>query len=562
MKTDIQIRKEGTLPIKVSKEVVSHLSLGLYRNFARAVKELISNSYDAGATEVKIKLDLDKAKIIVRDNGRGMDINELRDKFLTIGYPTPLTEKVDELGRKRIGTFGIGCLSVFPYCDRLQVITKKRDKTEIIEVNIDAKQFFKKGTFFFIEEAKVPYKIYLSDLPKEKGETIIVLEGIKPHIAKELEQKESRGKSSIDKFGGFQKFKWTLSQYCSIQFPPHRKDLKEFFEDVKRVPIRLWLDGEELFRNVPEDSIILEKGEETFGGVSIKYVIMSSMKPIEPEEARGLQIRLRDVAVGLPKDFDVVKLTGKVLGKLNYICGEVHFLKGLDSALMIDRDSFSYTQEVADIYELFRKKLTKWNDALERWAREDKDIYECLMDVEGSDKVVEELKSAGIIHFSKERLRVSKAPIAKKKRISISSTLEKVGKVLSEKKDYRIVRKRGKISKRKPPIKVIPKEKSIIVYEDHPSFVETIQVSGRKFHVDYGKWNPDETPYSICKLHDAQNKVVFNTSNPLFKSKLSDEIIKRLSLGILLILRDRKDREKLLSQLNRLLEETFVGKEV
>jgi len=561
MEAGTQIIEEGTLPIKVSKEVVSHLSLGLYRNFARAVKELISNSYDAGATEVKIKLDLDKGKIIVRDNGRGMDIDEIKDKFLTIGYSTPLTEEVDELGRKRIGTFGIGCLSVFPYCDKLQVFTKKRGKTEIIEVNIDTKQFFRGGTFF-IKEVKVPFRIHKSDLPKERGETIIVLEGIKPHIAKELGQRESRGKSSIDKFAGLQKFKWTLSQYSPIQFPPHRKDLKQFFEDVKRVPMRLWLDGEELFRNVPKDSIILEKGEEKFGNVSIKYVIMTSMKPIEPEEARGLQIRLRDVAVGLPKDFDVIKLTGRVLGKLNYICGEVHFLKGLDSALMIDRDGFSYTQEVANIYEFFRKKLTKWNNTFEGWAQEDKDIYESLMDVEGSDKVVEELKSAGIIHLSKERLRIPKAPIIKKKRISISSPLEKVSKVLSEKKGYRIVRKRGKISKRKHPIKVIPKEKSIIVYEDHPSFVETIQVSGRVFHVDYGKWNPDETPYSICKLHDAQNKVVFNTSNPLFKSKLSDEIIKRLSLGILLILKDRKDREKLLGQLNRLLEETFVGKEV
>lgn len=50
------------LPFKVNAAVVSHQSLGLYRNFARAIKELISNSYDAGATEVKIKLILRKAK--------------------------------------------------------------------------------------------------------------------------------------------------------------------------------------------------------------------------------------------------------------------------------------------------------------------------------------------------------------------------------------------------------------------------------------------------------------------------------------------------------------------
>ncbi|MCK4476883.1 MAG: hypothetical protein KAU16_09170, partial [Methanophagales archaeon] len=66
---------------------------------------------------------------------------------------------------------------------------------------------------------------------------------------------------------------------------------------------------------------------------------MTTMRPIEPEEARGIQIRLRNVAIGLPIDFDVTKLTSRVLGKLNYICGEVHILRGLNSALMIDRDS-------------------------------------------------------------------------------------------------------------------------------------------------------------------------------------------------------------------------------
>lgn len=558
MEKDSKIPKKGTLPIKVSKEVVSHLSLGLYRNFARAVKELISNSYDGGATEVKIKLDLDNGRIIVRDDGQGMNIDEIKEKFLTIGYPTPLTETVGELGRKRIGTFGIGCLSVFPYCNKLQVITKKRNKDEIIELNIDTKHFFKTGTFFFVEEAKVPYKIYPSDLPEEKGETIIVLEEIKPHIAKELQQIGSQGKSSIDKFSGFQKFKWALSQYAPIQFPPDRKELRDFFGNSGTVPMRLWLDGEELFRNIPENAGILETGEEQFGYVFLRYAIMTTMKPIEPEEARGFQVRLRNVAIGLPGDFNVSKLTGKVLGKLNYICGEVHILRGLDSALMIDRDSFSYTQDVANIHVFFRRKLIEWNNTLEKWASEDKEIYKSLMNAKGSERVIDELRNANIIRFSKERLRLSEAPIIERKGKEVLSPSKKIIKAFSKIKDYEVILEKGKISAKEPPINVIPEEGSIVIYEQHPDFVETIKVGEREFKVEYDKWDIDKIPYSICRLFEDKNLVVFNTSHPLFKSKLSDEIIKRLSLEIVLILKGRKDNEELLTQFNHLLERMFL----
>jgi len=149
---------------------------------------------------------LENEKVIIRDNGCGMEIQEIENKFLTIGSPTPLVEKVDKIGRKRVGTFGIGFLSSFPYCKLLQILTKKRNSDEIIELNIDTEQFFVEGTFL-LEQVKVPYKIYKSDLPRENGETIIILKNIKPHIIQDLKQ-EPLGKSSIDKLGGYQKFEF------------------------------------------------------------------------------------------------------------------------------------------------------------------------------------------------------------------------------------------------------------------------------------------------------------------------------------------------------------------
>jgi hypothetical protein len=321
--------------------------------------------------------------------------------------------------------------------------------------------------------------------------------------------------------------------------------------------MRIWLDGEELFRNTPENAEILEKGEERFGKVFLKYVIMTSMKPIEPEEARGLQVRLRDVAIGLPTDFEVTRLTGKVPGKLNYLAGEVHILEGLDNALMIDRDSFSYTQEVAEMQEFFRRKLIKWNDTLEKWASQDKSIYESLRELPGSETIVKELKRKKIIQFSRERLRISKEPVIKRKIGEVSPPSEKIREALSKKGDYVVTTEKGKVSKKESPIKIDTKKKSIVVYQEHPIFQETIEIEKKVFKIFYDKWDFKKTPYSICKFDREDNKVIFNSTHPLFKTKISDEIIKRLSLGFLIIVDKRKDKEKLISKFNHLLEDVF-----
>ena len=61
--------------------------------------------------------------------------------------------------------------------------------------------------------------------------------------------------------------------------------------------MKLWLDGKELFRNIPSGAEVLEKAMETFGTVEVKYMIMTPYLPVKPEESRGLQLRLRDVAI-------------------------------------------------------------------------------------------------------------------------------------------------------------------------------------------------------------------------------------------------------------------------
>ena len=132
----------------------------------------------------EIKLDLRNNKIIIRDNGQGMNYVQFKEEFLNIGRHTVPAKKLDELGRMRIGTFGIGFLAPLPYCKRMVVITKKRGDDKVIQATINAENFFGKGTWELKGET-VPYEIKVSDLPKKSGETIIILEDIQPQIAEE-----------------------------------------------------------------------------------------------------------------------------------------------------------------------------------------------------------------------------------------------------------------------------------------------------------------------------------------------------------------------------------------
>ena len=546
-----------TAPINVSKEVVKHLSIGLYRNFALAIKELISNSYDAGATVTKLKLDLDNNRIVLRDNGRGMSEEEFKNKYLTIGFYKEPSKLPDELGRLRIGAFGIGFLAPLPYCGTLTIVTKKRGSRFALEGTIEAHRFFSGGNWN-LKDATVEYNTFESDLPLDEGETIIVLENIVEHIHGELSRETVKRKTIAS--SGYDTFKWTLQQYCPIEYPPDRNDIRTYFDAPDSVPMELWLDGEQLFRNVPDGTKVLEKGTKDFGDLSVKYVIMTPYEPVSPEEMRGLQVRVRNVAVGFPRDFDVTKL-GRVHARLNMLCGEVHVLDGLDNSLLINRDSFSYTQDVANMDEFFRSRLTHWAARLDKSAKSDKELYLALGNVRKDTRIVDDLKDAGLVNFSEKRLRLSEGMLRKTSGKTIGDSVEQVFGAISEKTrgKQQVVREKGPVSEESPAITYEEETKTITIFEEHPIFEETFELDGISYKVQYEKWDYLSTPYSICRLAENNSVVVFNKTHPLFQGKLNDKIVKRLGLGILTTLEGVEDREYLIEKLNNLVKDAFGG---
>lgn len=127
------------LQFKVSSELKNILGRDLITSPNIAVLELVKNSYDAHATKVEITFGEDT--LVIADNGKGMSLDDLKNKWLFVAYSAKSdgTEDASYRGRftrRYAGAKGIGRLS----CDRLARYLKIETKSasgrpEILDVD-------------------------------------------------------------------------------------------------------------------------------------------------------------------------------------------------------------------------------------------------------------------------------------------------------------------------------------------------------------------------------------------------------------------------------------------
>jgi len=112
--------------VKISYRIIQLFSEGLYSSPNKAVEELVSNSFDAGAENVHIILSPDPrasdATIVVIDDGEGMNNEDLKRHWI-IGETTRRSV-TGSSRRKPIGKFGIGKLSTYVLASKLTHISK------------------------------------------------------------------------------------------------------------------------------------------------------------------------------------------------------------------------------------------------------------------------------------------------------------------------------------------------------------------------------------------------------------------------------------------------------
>ena len=113
----------NTLEFSISNNTVTHLGRNLYSTTPPALAELIANSYDAYATDVNILLSSTSISII--DNGKGLDFDELKNKYAIIGSPKQKESPFNGVKKRNpMGKKGIGKLAAFSLGNTYTVYSK------------------------------------------------------------------------------------------------------------------------------------------------------------------------------------------------------------------------------------------------------------------------------------------------------------------------------------------------------------------------------------------------------------------------------------------------------
>ena len=98
--------------VNVSSKVIRSLSSGMYRTPASALKELVSNSFDARALNVTITTNYPKFEVFTcTDDGQGMTFEQFDRIMKQIGGSTKRAESQSVGKRPLIGRIGIGLLA-------------------------------------------------------------------------------------------------------------------------------------------------------------------------------------------------------------------------------------------------------------------------------------------------------------------------------------------------------------------------------------------------------------------------------------------------------------------
>ena len=389
--------------IKVNSKILGHISAGIYRSPAGALKELVSNAFDADATRVAITTNWPSFDIITcRDNGSGMT----QEKFHSImtqeigdsAKRVAIDEQVDDatnLGRPIIGWLGIGMLGIAQICHEFRVISHHKESETAFEARVRLVDFLREEVSKVSpdETSTQPidvgqFTIKTIDYDSNEVGTYLIAADIRSAFLRKFRETSGQDKDALpSKFSAFLEkvhrnrsvkaisdywqMVWELTVACPVPsvdgetfdwerievVPELKKQLIDLQRSLNDYAFEVVVDGLSLRKpnRYPLFSPQLPKSEETTGklfavnrevevyGRSLKlsgYIYLQDGRAVEPMELRGLLVRIRNIAIGT-YDSTLFNYPSLPTPRFNWISGEIYVEAGLEFALNIDRAGFN-----------------------------------------------------------------------------------------------------------------------------------------------------------------------------------------------------------------------------
>ncbi|MFF5994831.1 Shedu anti-phage system protein SduA domain-containing protein [Lysinibacillus sp. KU-BSD001] len=139
------------LQMSFDLKTIDHLGVKLYNTFPPVIAELVSNSYDADAENVKIFIDYENKSAKVEDDGHGMTLDEINNQFLVIGRNRRLSENSSfsrKKKRKVTGKKGLGKLAVFGITEEIVIHSVAKNLKNSFSMNYSDIKTVEDSTYF------------------------------------------------------------------------------------------------------------------------------------------------------------------------------------------------------------------------------------------------------------------------------------------------------------------------------------------------------------------------------------------------------------------------------
>ena len=332
---------ERELVLQHAGGLVKHLGLQMYTSPTRALAELISNTWDAEAKEVRIKIPLDQeitesSEIEVADTGIGMTFEECRDEYLIVGRDRRKEEgELSKNGKRRLQAHkGLGKLAGFGIANLIEVRTVKNKWLTHFTMDYEK-----------IEKAKLAADCRLDVIEdkktKEPNGTKIILKRIKL-------------KQSIPK----ERFLLSMARRFSVFSDTFKVYINDEILEKKEMPLEFrFPEGE---GNWNQDTIP--------GCGEIKWWIGFTKDPIKDDFSQGVSIISRGKIAQEPWFF---LLTGGLWAQhgKEYMTGEVVVdeLDGVEDLISTDRATARWNHPtLVPVVEWGQAKV---KELIKEWAK-------------------------------------------------------------------------------------------------------------------------------------------------------------------------------------------------